>query len=187
VERAVPSTRLILLLRQEGTGELTPLASRQRSKSGGTQPLAISRTILMAVLAENTSVLTSDATEDPRFREQMSIVAQAVHSAMAVPLFDNEKVLGILYAESNFPGLSYNQEQLEILTLLANMAAVKITNARLLETEQHRLRMQQELSTAMGIQRGLLRRRWCWATVTGRLESRFGSAATYDWQATSAL
>lgn len=186
VERAVPSTRLILLLRQEGSGDLTPIASRQRAKGGSTQPLAISRTILMAVLAENTSVLTSDATEDPRFREQMSIVAQAVHSAMAVPLFDNERVLGILYAESNFPGLSYSQEQLEILTLLANMAAVKITNARLLETEQQRLRMQQELSTAMGIQRGLLP-----ATpplVAGynclaRLESCFEVGGDlYDWQ-----
>src|SRR5262249_21293706 len=52
--------------------------------------------------------------------------------------------------------VQYGQEQLEILTLLANMAAVKITNARLLEAEQSRLRMTQELATATRIQRALL-------------------------------
>lgn len=156
VARAVPATRLSLLLRGPGVNELLPVASRQRAAVAGARPLAISRTIIEAVLSDNTSVLTTDATEDPRFREQLSIVAGSIHSAMAVPLFDNEKVLGLLYADSDMPGLSFEQEQLEILTLLANMAAVKITNARLLDAEQSRLRMQQELATAMTIQQGLL-------------------------------
>lgn len=156
VARAVPATRLSLLLRGPGATDLVPVASRQRGAAAGARPLAISRTIIEAVLSEATSILTTDATEDPRFREQLSIVAGSVHSAMAVPLFDNEQVLGLLYADSDMPGLSFEQEQLEILTLLANMAAVKITNARLLEAEQSRLRMQQELATAMTIQLGLL-------------------------------
>src|SRR6185436_14897829 len=87
---------------------------------------------------------------------QESIVLQAVHSAMAVPLFDNTSVLGLLYVDSQDPRIVFREEQLEIMTLLANMAAVKITNARLLEAEQVRARMTQELATAAGIQRGLL-------------------------------
>jgi len=108
------------------------------------------------VLDDCTSVITTDATLDPRFQQRQSIVAQATRSAMAVPLFDNQRVLGLLYADQNDPTISYGEEQLELLTLVANMAAVKITNARLLEDEQERARVQQELSTAITIQRSLL-------------------------------
>jgi phosphoserine phosphatase RsbU/P len=73
-----------------------------------------------------------------------------------VPLFDNERVLGVLYADTSDYSVHYGQEQLEVLTLLANMAAVKITNGRLLEAEQTRMRMSQELATATRIQQNLL-------------------------------
>jgi serine phosphatase RsbU (regulator of sigma subunit) len=111
---------------------------------------------MRTVLGENTSVLTGDATQDPRFLGQHSIIAQAIHSAMAVPLFDNQTVLGILYADSTDPRTIFAQGELELFTLLGNMAAVKITNSRLLEAEQTRMRLEQEVATATRIQRALL-------------------------------
>ena len=155
VEKAVPASRLVMLLRDGTSGELQQMAARYRGGRAD-EPLALSQTITRTVLAENTAVITGDATSDPRFLGQHSIIAQAIHSAMAVPLFDNEKVLGILYVDSTNPGVIYGQPELELLTLLANMAAVKITNARLLETEQQRLRLEQEVATAMRIQQNLL-------------------------------
>jgi serine phosphatase RsbU (regulator of sigma subunit) len=116
----------------------------------------LSRTIMKQVMDERVAVLTQDVGSDDRFRAQMSLVAAAVHSAMAVPLYDNETVLGVLYVDSQVPTIEFGEEQLEILTLLANMAAVKITNARLLEAEQARARLAQELTTATRIQQGLL-------------------------------
>src|SRR5206468_1892543 len=104
--------------------------------------------IMRKVLSECTSVLTRDTATDPRFQGQQSIVAQSVHSAMAVPLFDNEKVLGLLYVDSHDLTVRFDDDQLELLTLLANMAAVKITNARLLEEQRNQDRMLQELSSA---------------------------------------
>lgn len=155
VEKAVPSSRLLLLLRLREGEDPVPIARRDRG-SRPDQPLAISRTIMDFVLNECTAVTTNDAQSDERFREQLSIVAQSIHSAMAVPLFDNEKVLGLLYADSLDPTVQFGQQELEVFTLLGNMAAVKITNARLLEAEQARLRMAQELATAARIQRQLL-------------------------------
>jgi sigma-B regulation protein RsbU (phosphoserine phosphatase) len=154
-ERAVSATRLVLLLREDPKSEPVQMAARLRGGSA-TEPLALSRTIMEMVLTENTSVITRDAASDPRFKAQQSIVLGGVHSAMAVPLFDNERVLGLIYADSTDPRTFYGQEELEVLTLVANMAAVKITNARLLEAEESRRRMAQELATAAGIQRGLL-------------------------------
>jgi len=155
VERAVPTSRLVVLLLDAATGELQQTAARYRG-GRAEEPLALSRTILGSVLADHLSVITADAANDPRFHQQHSIVAQAVHAAMAVPLFDNEKVLGILYADSSDPRVSYGQTELELLTLLGNMAAVKITNARLLEAEQIRARLAQELATATRIQQNML-------------------------------
>jgi len=62
----------------------------------------------------------------------------------------------VLYVDTLDPRVVFDEGQLEVLTLLGNMAAVKITNARLLEHEQVRARMAQELSSATRIQRGLL-------------------------------
>ncbi len=155
LEKAVPSSRLIILLREEGKAEPVQAAARYRGGSAR-QPLAVSKTILQAVLTENAAIITADAAHDPRFAGQQSIVAQLIRSAMAVPLFDNERVIGVLYADTSDLSMVYQQEHLELLTILANMAAVKITNARLLEADEARRRMAQELATATRIQRALL-------------------------------
>ncbi len=155
VERAVPARRLVLLLRETPDAEPVQFAVRHMGRPTQ-EPLALSRTILASVLDDCTSVVTRDASLDPRFQGQASIVAQSIRSAMAVPLFDNERVLGALYADTTDPRVQYDDQHLEVLTVLANMAAVKITNARLLESDAARRRMVQELETAARIQRSLL-------------------------------
>ncbi len=154
-EKAVPASRLSLLLKHEDASDPVQVAARHRG-GRAEDPLVLSRTMVGKVLSERTSVLTSDATVDPRFRGQESIMIHGIRSAMAVPLFDNEKVLGILYADTDDPATHYSREHLEVFTLLANMAAVKITNARLLEAQRERDRLEQELATAARIQRALL-------------------------------
>lgn len=155
VERAVPSNRLIILLRDRDGAPLEQIAARTRGASAK-DPLALSQTIINVVLNENTAVITADAMNDPRFASAQSVVGGLIHSAMAVPLYDNARVLGILYADSANPTVLYGQEQLELLTLLGNMAAVKISNARLLEAEQAQMRLKQELDTATRIQQNML-------------------------------
>ncbi len=155
VERAIPSNRLVMLLRRQEGGELEQAAARARGATFR-EPLALSSSVVRTVLEENKAVIAADATSDPRFKAQESIVAQAIHSAMAVPLWDNEQVLGILYVDSITPATIYGQSELELLTLLGNKAAMKITNARLLESEEVRQRLLQEAATATRIQQVLL-------------------------------
>src|SRR5262249_8759838 len=135
VEEALPTSRTVMLLRDPSGSELRQIAARSRG-GRAEEPLAISSTILNSVLADNPSVITSDAANDPRFLAQRSIIAQAIHSAMAVPLFDNERVLGILYADSSDPRTSYGQTELEAFTILGYIAAGKISNARLRGAEE---------------------------------------------------
>jgi sigma-B regulation protein RsbU (phosphoserine phosphatase) len=155
VEKAVQASRYVLLLQKDAGSEPQQIAARTRGGRAN-EPLVLSRSIMKTVMDECTSVLTADATQDPRFQGQHSIVAQAVRSAMAVPLFDNQTVLGVLYVDTRDPSITFAEDQLELLTLIANMAAVKITNARLIEADSARARLAQELATAAQIQRGLL-------------------------------
>lgn len=155
VERAVPARRLVLLLR-ERPGEPPVQVAVRHLGVPMREPLALSNTILATVLDECASLVVRDATLDPRFQAQQSVVAQSIRSAMVVPLLDGERVLGVLYVDTTDARVRYTDEHLEILTVLANMAAVKISNARLLEHEAARQRMTQELATATRIQRSLL-------------------------------
>jgi len=155
VAQAVPASRYVVLIQEKK--DAPPVQVAARIRAGATdKPLMLSRAILHTVLEDCSSVLTADAAEDQRFKAQESIVAQAVHSAMAVPLFDNEQVLGLIYVDRQDLTGPFAQEQLEVLTLLANMAAVKITNSRLLEAEQEARQLAQQLETAVTIQRNLL-------------------------------
>ena len=150
VEKAVDPDRAVLLLREDAGTEPTVQASRLRpGKDEG--DLVLSRTMVRKVLEERTGLLTSDAQEDPRFQQQQSVVSQGIRSAMAAPLFDNENVIGLLYADTSDPTSWYTRDELRTFTGLANLVGVKITQARLAEAEAERLRLAREVQSAKDI------------------------------------
>ena len=155
VGRMVSPRRALLLLREDENSPLEVRASRPPG-AVAREKLMLSRTVMQTVVQEKTSLLVTDAQQDPRFRDQVSIVAQNIHSALVAPLFDNERVIGLVYADTSNPFVRYDEDQLRAFTMLANLIAVKITNTRLLISEKERERIEQELATAAHIQQGLL-------------------------------
>ncbi len=126
----IPARRILLLLQDEEGSEPAVRAAWPAGQSADHR-LLLSRTLLEAVLEGRESVLVTDALRSP-LRAHESIVLSKVRSAMVAPLFDNEKVLGLIYADTDDPVLHYDQDQLRAFTMLANLIAVKITNTRLL-------------------------------------------------------
>lgn len=155
VDRVVTAQRTMILL-AEDDGEEPVLRAARPPGTLARERLMLSRTLIRTVMDERTSLLVTDAQSDPRFREHASIIALKVHSALVAPLFDNERVIGILYADTTDPAARYDEDQLRTFTALANLAAVKITNARLLAHQREMERLEQELATAATIQRSLL-------------------------------
>ena len=155
VERVVPAKRIVLLMNEPNAPDLVLRAARPKSRAAG-ERLMLSRTLIRTVVEERTSLLVTDAQNDPRFREHQSIVDMNLRSALVAPLFDNENVIGLVYADTTDPLVRYDQDQLRAFTTLANLIAVKLTNAKLIESQRETERMQQELATAAGIQRSLL-------------------------------
>ncbi|MDM7917259.1 MAG: SpoIIE family protein phosphatase, partial [Candidatus Eisenbacteria bacterium] len=153
-ERAIPARRILLLLSEQEGKE--PIVRAVRPAGTTAEGLLLSSTLVRSVLEDRRSFLLSDAQQDPRFAGKESIVLQAVRSALVAPLFDNERVLGLLYADASDPLFRYDQDQLRSFTLLANLTAMKITHARLLEAEREKQRMEQQMQAAALIQRELL-------------------------------
>lgn len=153
-EALSPDRGTVMLLE----GEPPALRARvvREGRGATSDAIQLSRAITEAVVGGHQSVMTTDAQHDERFSSRESIQIQGVRSALCVPLWNNREVIGLVYVDSlGAPG-KFQKDDLKLLTLLANLAAVKIENVRLFVEEQRRKQIQRELETAAQIQRRLL-------------------------------
>lgn len=116
----------------------------------------ISSAVRDRVLREKASVLVQDVSKDEAFQHAQSLVLQNVQTMMAVPLQTDRAVLGLVYVDSRSFVRSFGAEDLNLLTVLANVAAIRIEHQRLLEIEQNERLMSRDLEQAATIQRQLL-------------------------------
>jgi serine phosphatase RsbU (regulator of sigma subunit) len=146
---AVGSNRGALLLLEDG-------ALHIRASKGG--QFEMSKTVRDRVLLHRESLLIQDVQLDDKLRLQASIVAQRIRSILAVPLQTGEKVIGLIYLDSPHFIRPFTPEDLGLLTVMANIAAIRIENARLTEVEHHERLLARELAQAAEIQKNLLPR-----------------------------
>ncbi len=116
----------------------------------------ISSTVRDRVIKEKESLLIRDAQLDQALREHMSIVEQKVRSMIAVPLQTNDRVIGLIYVDSPNTIREFTREDLNLLTVMANVAAIRIEHARLNEIEEAERAMAKEMDQAALIQQRLL-------------------------------
>ncbi len=117
---------------------------------------SLSTSVRDRVIRDRSSLLIGDALVDEAFREQRSIVAHRVRSIMAVPLQTGQRVIGIIYVDSGVELRPFSPEALDLLTVMANVAAIRIDHARLAAIEQAEKLHEMELAQASEIQRSLL-------------------------------
>jgi phosphoserine phosphatase RsbU/P len=117
---------------------------------------SISTAVRDRVLREKCSLMIKDAQLDDALRQQKSIMIHRVRSMLAVPLQTGERVIGLIYVDNGAQFRPFMQEDLDLLTVMANVAAIRIEHARLAEVEQNEKLMELELAQASEIQRGLL-------------------------------
>jgi serine phosphatase RsbU (regulator of sigma subunit)/pSer/pThr/pTyr-binding forkhead associated (FHA) protein len=151
VFEAVPAERCCIMMRDEGSEELKVTVARLRDRQGDVGEIRVSRTIMEEVVGLGKSVLTADAQQDPRLMSS-TMTLQGIRSVLAVPLGVGVKVFGIIYADSPIAESRFTEDHLKVLTTLASVAAIRVENARLLEEQIERERLEQELQLASEIQ-----------------------------------
>jgi sigma-B regulation protein RsbU (phosphoserine phosphatase) len=152
---------LILDLAIEGVGAqrgvvMTLEGDSLEVKANKGEGFHISSAVRDRVLNEKASVLVRDAQMDEAFRERMSIVEQKVRTLMAVPLQTQSRTIGLIYVDSPNMFRAFTKDDLSLLTVMANVAAIRIEHARLAEVEEIERRMKRELDQAAEIQRSFL-------------------------------
>ncbi len=117
---------------------------------------SISTAVRDRILRQRCSLVISDAQLDDALRQQRSIMMHRVRSMMGVPLQTGDRVIGLIYVDNGAILRPFSQEDLDLLTVMANVAAIRIEHARLAEVEQSEKLMELELSQASEIQATLL-------------------------------
>src|SRR6266478_3611378 len=136
------------------------------------ESVAPSQTAIQLALKQHSPVITEDlAQAEGDLQSAQSVVAQRLRAVVVIPLFSvmransQESVvnlrrgefLGVLYMDSRRPA-AFSKLDRQILDALAADAASILDNARLVERERERQRMEQEINIARDIQQALLPR-----------------------------
>src|SRR5580704_14511193 len=160
-----------LLLEADDKGVLKVRLAR---RSGGLrlppESLLPSQTAIQLALRRQSAVITEDlAQADMDLQAAQSIVAQRLRAVVVIPLYAMSRAntdqsminikrgdfLGVLYLDSRRPA-AFSKLDRQILDALAGDAASILDNARLVERERERQRMEQEIGIARDIQQALL-------------------------------
>jgi class 3 adenylate cyclase len=141
----LPVDRVVVVLVGDG-GKLVPMLARQRGKEPSDAGEIFSHTIVESVIQNRVAVLTSDALADGRFEAGQSIRIQQIRSAMCVPLWNQDRVIGALHVDTPLRAGSFTADDLDLLTALGNFAAVAIERARLQRRIEKEERIRERLS-----------------------------------------
>lgn len=159
VFKAVPADRGYVMLLEapennaKAEPELVCKAMKTRTATTETETdVQLSRSITEQVIKQGNSVLTSDALQDPRFQERSSVMLSGIHSVMAVPLAVESRISGMIYVDNPLHTNRFTKRDLQLLTYIAGVAAIRIENMRLLEVQQEQKRLANELALASEIQ-----------------------------------
>src|SRR5215471_20068501 len=150
------------------------LKVRLARRSGGLrvppESVTPSQTALQLALKQHAPIITEDlAQAEADLQAAQSIVAQRLRAVVVIPLYSITRAnsqesmvnlrrgdfLGVLYLDSRRPA-AFSKLDRQILDALAADAASTLDNARLVERERERQRMEQEINIARDIQQALL-------------------------------
>ncbi len=117
------------------TGELMTRIARHRTTGRTPEGFTLSKTITDHVVRNKAFLITSDTKEDPRLQNALSIVQSNVLSVISVPLSDWEKddVLGVIYLDNHMSTYAFKEEDLDLLSAIANLVAIRLKQDRLFE------------------------------------------------------
>jgi len=112
-----------------------PVMTRIREKDGTivAKPdgVPIVRSIFRKVIRERSSVLAADAASAGLGSE--SLLGSNIQSTVAVPLWRNDEIIGILELDSRARPAMFEKADLDLVSIMASTASLAIYNSRLIE------------------------------------------------------
>lgn len=91
-----------------------------------------SLTVAQETLEAHQPVIALDAMKDPRFKDSASIYQLQLRSVIAVPLFMRGEAIGALYMDTRLKAGRFTEQDVPLLSVLSELAAVAIYKAQLI-------------------------------------------------------
>lgn len=137
---------ILVLLGGRAGKELVPVVVKHREgllKKG--KELKASKTLIRKVIRDKVALLTSNAMADARLDGAKSIYLQKIKSAMCVPLWRKDKVIGVIELGTTRLQNFFTQDDLELLKAIGSQMAMVIEQAALNEQIREEERMRNRL------------------------------------------
>jgi adenylate cyclase len=132
----------VILTGDEGQDGLAPVVVKYKDdKPKGKGEIRASRTIINKVVNEKVALLTTDAMADTRLEQAQSLFSQKIRSAMCVPLWKKDEVIGVIQLDSVRFNNQFSEDDLELLKAIGHQMAMVIEQSSLNEQirEEERL------------------------------------------------
>jgi signal transduction protein with GAF and PtsI domain len=145
------------MLIDEKTNELVVRATQSISEEYNKKPpLKIGEGIAGKAVQENKPIVVKDVAKEKEYKHKDIAKKEGLSSLLCVPLSVRGKVIGVINCYTAKPH-NFSDEEIEILTTIANQAAVAIENTELIVKSKV---IQEELETRKRIERakGILMR-----------------------------
>jgi serine phosphatase RsbU (regulator of sigma subunit) len=153
---ATRAERGFLMLRDAG-GQLVFRVARGMDQQTIQAPaFQISRGLAERVAAEGVPLLTSDAQKDAWLAARASVLDLRLRSILCVPLQVKDTTIGVVYVDNRWHTGIFTPNELQLLTTIADQAAIAIENARLYQLAVEKGRLERELQVARDVQTGLI-------------------------------
>jgi len=147
--------RGVVLLRSRVTNELIPAVVRV-AEGMSADDIRLSKTLVAQVVEKRMGLILMDTSTGSGVSLADSIRLSGIKSVLAAPLENEGEVVGLIYVDSQVGHRSFEEADLRLLTSLANVAAAKIQNARLMAESAEKKQMDREFALAREIQQRLL-------------------------------
>lgn len=143
----------IILL--DDAGRMVPRAVRVRR--GDPEEARFSRTIIRKAVDTQHSYLSEDASADASLPANASIAEFKIRSVMCVPLVTAEgRSLGAIQLDTQDRAKKFREDDLNLLTIVANLAGVAVEKAKLHENALASEKAKKEMEIARAVQLGFL-------------------------------
>jgi adenylate cyclase len=114
--------------------ELIPVVVKHKTDRGSPPgEIRASRTLINKVINDKVALLTSNAMADSRLDGAKSVMIQRIRSAICVPLWRKDKIIGVIQLDSVQFNNQFTEDDLELLKAIGSQVSMVIEQASLNE------------------------------------------------------
>ncbi len=149
----LPGDRGCVVFAEDQPGSEHPALTIKAYKQRSSIPKALhpelhlSRTIVRRAMNQQMALLLTDLDTDSEFHTTDTIIKRGIRSSICAPIKGKDRMLGVIYLDSQSGSDTFTEKDLDLLTAIANQAGIAVENALLWEKmRRYSEELEQEVS-----------------------------------------